>query len=206
MPRHKEAKKDAANGETRRRAVSRQRPVDIRMGEPSAERSVLSCTEYIGTWGKTQGTETSKYLQEKKVRNDSVSSGERKRRSPNHHSDGVIGLTEKVIQHDRRIAREGKAKRVTLPYPKLWRKPSKHLSTSGHVESWRNYRGPSRKAKYSFVTDREPVPWGKGEKNPGRGVKENLKPYAYKKSEPVKGWWRAFCRMSRRVMMWSEVK
>jgi hypothetical protein len=34
MPRHKEAKKDAANGETRRRAVSRQGPVDVRMGEP----------------------------------------------------------------------------------------------------------------------------------------------------------------------------
>ena len=34
MPRHKEAKKDAANGETRRRAVSRHGPVDVRMGEP----------------------------------------------------------------------------------------------------------------------------------------------------------------------------
>ena len=34
MPRHQEAKKDAANGETRRRAVSMQGPVDVRMGEP----------------------------------------------------------------------------------------------------------------------------------------------------------------------------
>ena len=32
------------------------------------------------------------------------------------------------------------------------------LSTAGHVESCWNYRGPSRKAKYSFVTDSEPVP------------------------------------------------
>ena len=29
--------------------------------------------------------------------------------------------------------------------------------------------GPSSKAKYSQLTDSEPVPWGKGEKNPGKG-------------------------------------
>ncbi len=34
-----------------------------------------------------------------------------------------------------------------------------------------NPREPSRKAKYSCVTDSETVPRGKGEKNPGRGVK-----------------------------------
>ena len=45
------------------------------------------------------------------------------------------------------------------------------LSTARHVESCRNPRGPSRKAKYSLVTDSEQVPRGKGEKNPGRGVK-----------------------------------
>ena len=47
MPRHKEAKKDAANGETQRGAVSRQRSVDIRMGEPSTKGFVLSYIEYI---------------------------------------------------------------------------------------------------------------------------------------------------------------
>ena len=45
------------------------------------------------------------------------------------------------------------------------------LSRSGHVKPWLNLRGPSRKAKYSLVTDSEQVPRGKGEKNPGRGVK-----------------------------------
>ena len=29
--------------------------------------------------------------------------------------------------------------------------------------------GPSSKAKYSYLTDSEPVPWGKGEKNPCEG-------------------------------------
>ena len=33
------------------------------------------------------------------------------------------------------------------------------------------------------MNDSEPVPGGEGEKNPGRGVKENLKPYAYKQRE-----------------------
>lgn len=45
------------------------------------------------------------------------------------------------------------------------------LSTAEHVEFRRNPGGPSPKAKYSLVTDSEPVPWGKGEKHPGRGVK-----------------------------------
>ena len=42
-----------------------------------------------------------------------------------------------------------------------------------------NLRGPPRKAKYYCVTDSETVPRGKGEKNPGRGVKENVKLHAY---------------------------
>ena len=45
------------------------------------------------------------------------------------------------------------------------------LSRAGHVKPCLNPRGPSRKAKYSLVTDSEQVPRGKGEKNPGRGVK-----------------------------------
>ncbi len=45
----------------------------------------------------------------------------------------------------------------------------KFLSTSGHVQSWRNLGGPSSKAKYYSVTDSEQVPWGKGEKNPVEG-------------------------------------
>ena len=32
-----------------------------------------------------------------------------------------------------------------------------------------NQPGPSGKAKYSWETDREPVPWGKGEKHPEQG-------------------------------------
>ena len=39
------------------------------------------------------------------------------------------------------------------------------LSKAGHVKSCLNLRGPSRKAKYSWETDSELVPWGKGEKH-----------------------------------------
>ena len=44
-------------------------------------------------------------------------------------------------------------------------------SRAGHVKSCLNMGGPSSKAKYSSLTDSELVPCGKGEKNPGRGVK-----------------------------------
>ena len=44
-------------------------------------------------------------------------------------------------------------------------------SNMGHVKSRVNLPGPSGKAKYYLMTDSEQVPWGKGEKNPGRGVK-----------------------------------
>ena len=32
-----------------------------------------------------------------------------------------------------------------------------------------NWPAPSGKAKYSWETDSEPVPWGKGEKHPKQG-------------------------------------
>ena len=44
-----------------------------------------------------------------------------------------------------------------------------HPSNAEHVEFCMNLPGPSGKAKYSEVTDSEPVPWGKGEKNPSEG-------------------------------------
>ncbi len=57
------------------------------------------------------------------------------------------------------------------PVDESVRDPSWYPSTAGHEQSGGNPRGPSRKAKYSSLTDSELVPRGKGEKNPGRGVK-----------------------------------
>jgi hypothetical protein len=44
-------------------------------------------------------------------------------------------------------------------------------SSLEHVKFRVNQPGPPGKAKYDCVTDSERVPRGKGEKNPGRGVK-----------------------------------
>jgi hypothetical protein len=41
-----------------------------------------------------------------------------------------------------------------------------YLSKTGHVKPGLNLEGPPSKAKYSLMTDSEPVPRGKGEKNP----------------------------------------
>ena len=59
-------------------------------------------------------------------------------------------------------------------------------SKTGHVKSCPKTRGPPRKAKYGPATDSEQVPLGKGEKHPGRGVKEILKPRADEMAEGVK--------------------
>ena len=59
----------------------------------------------------------------------------------------------------------------------------RHLSRSRHVKSGLNLRGPSRKAKYSLVTDSEQVARAKGGKNPFEGRTVTLKPHAYKRSE-----------------------
>ena len=52
-----------------------------------------------------------------------------------------------------------------------------------HVKRGPNRRGPSRKPKYSPVTDSVQVARAKDEKNPDKGRKVNLKPHAYKRSE-----------------------
>ncbi len=58
------------------------------------------------------------------------------------------------------------------------------LSNAMHVKLRVKLRRPRRKAKYVSATDSEPVPRGKGEKNPGEGSEIDLKPCAYKVSEP----------------------
>ena len=50
-----------------------------------------------------------------------------------------------------------------------------------------NPGGPSPKAKYSLATDSEPVARANDGKNPYQGRTVNLKPHAYKRSEPSGG-------------------
>ena len=65
--------------------------------------------------------------------------------------------------------------------------PSGILSRTQHVKVSPNLRGPSRKAKYSLVTDSEQVARAKDGKNPDKGRTLNLKPHAYKRSEGYAG-------------------
>ena len=86
-------------------------------------------------------------------------------------------------------------------------------SRSGHVKSWLNMGGPSSKAKYSQLTDSEPVPWGKGEKNPDEGSEIEPETVNLQAVEPRLGGAciqhvepRAFCIMSRLVIFSGEAK
>ncbi len=54
-------------------------------------------------------------------------------------------------------------------YANLFLFSSSILSRAGPVKSCLNLPAPSGKAKYSWETDSELVPWGKGEKHPEQG-------------------------------------
>ena len=72
---------------------------------------------------------------------------------------------------------------MIAPYSTVVQSSGVYPSKTGHVKPGLNLGGPSPKAKYSLATDSEKVARAKDEKNPGRGVKKNLKPYAYELSE-----------------------
>ena len=68
--------------------------------------------------GRTQGTETSQYLQEEKENIDGLSSGERKGRSPNRAcfgTTGVVGAAMNTMSGTGTVWKGG-AERVTPPY------------------------------------------------------------------------------------------
>ena len=61
------------------------------MGEPTIFNRIVHIREFIACVRQTQGTETSKYLQEEKEKFDSLSSGERNGKSPNQEAC-LLGL------------------------------------------------------------------------------------------------------------------
>ncbi len=109
--------------------------------------------------GRTQGTETSKYLQEEKEIIDSLSSGDRTGNSLNRRCYGNVGVVGPIISYHymnwnvlESSTIEGDSPVQASVMIQGW-----HLSRAGHVKSCPNPRGPSRKAKYSQKTDSEPV-------------------------------------------------
>ncbi len=67
MPWYEKPTKDATTCDMLRIGGNNLRPVDFRMGQPNSSNVELSTTEFIGCMKATQGTETSKYLVEKKT-------------------------------------------------------------------------------------------------------------------------------------------
>ena len=121
----------------------------------------------------TRGTETSKYPEEKKANaiarvaaseSAAAQTGPVATRAP-----GLKGRRRKPRRKARGSGWKAAPERVTGPYPKARSAARRTLSKAGHEESCPNPRGPPRKAKYYRETDSEPVPRGKGEKNPEQG-------------------------------------
>ena len=104
-----------------------------------------------------------------------------------------------------RPARDGES-----PVVEIWADSNRYPSIAGHVQSGENPRGPSRKAKYYWLTDSEQVPRGKGEKNPGEGseiVPETVRLQAVEALCPQgNARPRTFCIMGLRVTVGGEVK
>ena len=110
--------------------------------------------------GRTRGTETSQYPQEEKEIIDSLSSGDRKGKSPNRLRYGAVGVVGPPTRvHDVNWNRlESRSAEGDRPVQASVMYRRRYLSRAGHVQSCPNPRGPSRKAKYSRKTDSEPVP------------------------------------------------
>src|SRR5215510_2563363 len=105
------------------------------------------------------------------INRDSPSSGERKGISLNRREaipSGVVGLRRGTRTGSRRRC-ESSAREGDSPVRKTPKSPRSIPSTAGHEKPRGNLGGPSAKAKYYLANDSEPVPWGKGEKNPGEG-------------------------------------
>ena len=66
MPWRQEPKKDGVSTDMPRGVASRHRSVDFRMGQPTTRNGVVSLSEHNRIRKVTEGTETSKYLEEKK--------------------------------------------------------------------------------------------------------------------------------------------
>ena len=119
MPRHQEAMKDAATCEKLRGTGSECRSVDVRMGKPGRRHGLSSSAEYIGRRKRTEGTETSKYLQEKKsIETPLVVASECGLAQTCRFPVGVVGARYGTVKVSR-TTWESRPKRVRAPYTKI---------------------------------------------------------------------------------------
>ena len=159
MPWQQKLKKDVTNYEMPRGAVSKLRSGDIRMWEHMQSNNYISQSEYIALERATQGTETSKYLEEKKEKSITLVVASETVIAQTRLRSGVVGH---LIRSYKIALQSNNLERLTgegeSPVNEMKQSLRCILSTAGHEKSCRNQRGPSRKAKYSLLTDSEQVP------------------------------------------------
>src|SRR5262249_54789703 len=134
------------------------------MGKPSLANPGESTAESIGGGKTTQGSEPSQYLQEQKTTViPPVAASERGAAQTIVHARGgcrarlpSMAASEQTVDYANDLGRSARAGDSPGDDRRVARVG--FLSIAGHVKSRENLRGPSRKAKYSLVTDSEPVP------------------------------------------------
>ena len=128
----------------------------------------------IGSGETTWGTETSKYPKEEKSTEIAGVAASETAPAQTHACVSVRALLHEGLWDQSfyepylidavinlrvsKTAWEGRRHRVKAPYAKTRRLRDWHPSSAGHVKPGANLGGPPSKAKYSFVTDSEPVP------------------------------------------------
>lgn len=90
--------------------------------------------------------------------------------------------------------------------PVIQKNNEKTPSNIEHVKFGVNQQGPPCKAKYFWVTNREIVPWGKGEIEPLLGSEIEHETLSLQIMGGLKNWPCACWRMSRRLMKIGLVK
>ena len=111
MPWRQEAMKGVASCDKPRGAASRLRSEDARMGKPGWGNAQSSVTESIGGATRTEGTETSQYLEEEKENSiSSVAASEREiAQTAEVFLCGVVGPFTWELQSERLTELSGKS-------------------------------------------------------------------------------------------------
>ena len=152
MPRRQEAKKDVVSCDKLRGAAHERYILRFPNGTTRYVEDIALERE------PTRRTETSKYPEEKKITNDSPSSGERTGKSPNRGGVPPRGCRT-TFRNVHQTEPSGKwgHRAWKLRKWKLYGTCS-ILSRAGPEKSCLNLPVPSGKAKYSLSIDSEPVP------------------------------------------------
>ena len=159
-------------------------------GNPPVIRRV-SRAEYIGSWRRTRGTETSKYPEERKsTETPWVVASER---GPGQW----LGIDNWNSLERLAIVGDSPVQVQLISSPWVGR------NTRNSAWTWGDH-SPSLSITMRPIVNKYRE--GKVKSTPIRGVKQTLKPDAYNQSEGQESWRRTFCIMGQRLNLASELK